>query len=105
LLSEEDKLRFINGLNVLIDEVILNSKNHGNYPEDKEQAYLDFIEEINEFKEAYYEETNTAEELADIFLSGFILASKLVINIPEEILNKHEFNLTRPYGHKRSKNE
>lgn len=105
MLSKEDKLRFVNGLNVLIDEVILNSKNHGNYPEDEEQAYFDFIEEINEFKEAYYEGTNTAEELADIFLAGFILAVKLVINIPEEILNKHEFNLTRPYGHKRNKGE
>lgn len=106
----DDHLKFQNGFNRFIDEIIINSKSHGNWPKDVEEAYQDFLDEIEEFDAAMCEDKNlnfhkkkAPAELADIFLSGVILASMMGINIPAEMVDKHNFNLTRPYGHKRNK--
>ncbi len=40
-----------------------------------------------------------SSELADVVIRIFDLAEKMGINMEEEILLKHKFNVTRPYRH------
>lgn len=57
--------------------------------------------EVSEALEAYRndDDRNFREELADIVIRVFDMAEALGIDIEQEILDKHSFNLTRPYRH------
>lgn len=102
----DDQLKFQNSFNRFIDDVILNSKQHGNWPKDEAEAYDDLNEEFQEFMECYHglnSKSCVEDELADIILSAIIYASKKGFDLPQAIVNKHNYNLTRPFGHKRQK--
>jgi len=57
--------------------------------------------EVSEAVEAYRidDEDNFNEELADIAIRVFDLASALEIDLEKEILDKHNFNKTRTHRH------
>jgi NTP pyrophosphatase (non-canonical NTP hydrolase) len=57
--------------------------------------------EVSEALEAYRtkNDTNFAEELADVVIRIFDMAQGLAIDIEQEIIKKSFFNKTRPYRH------
>jgi len=106
-----ENLKFKNAFRSLQDRVVQNSKNKGNYPKSKIEAYCDLMDEVEEFDDAYtpaLSEKDTKEldpetELADIVLTAMIKADINGWDLAGAIINKHNFNLTRPKRHKRCK--
>jgi len=84
-------------------EINENAKNHGWW--DGERPIPELLclihSEVSEALEAYRnrDNENLAEELADIVIRVFDMSVGLGINIQEEVVKKHTFNLTRPYRH------
>jgi NTP pyrophosphatase (non-canonical NTP hydrolase) len=58
-------------------------------------------DEVSEALHAYrnWNEDEFKKELADIAIRLFDLAAYKKINLGDEIIEKHEFNKTRPYKH------
>jgi len=80
-----------------------NAVDHGWWEENRPVPELLCLihSEVSEALEAYRvsDNANLAEELADIVIRVFDMAEGLKINIEDEILKKHKFNLTRPHRH------
>lgn len=67
------------------------------------EALMLIVSEAGECCEAYRKQQNekVAEELADIVIRVLDLAEGFGIDIEKEVLEKMEYNKTRPYRHNR----
>ena len=85
------------------ESVHQNAVNHGWWEEKRSVPELLCLihSEVSEALEAYRnkDESNLAEELADIVIRVFDMAEGLGIDIQDEIRRKHEYNVMRKYRH------
>lgn len=79
---------------------------HGFHEKDKNPLYVPTAlaligSEVSEALEAHrkQEHDKLPNELADIVIRTMDLAESLKIDLATEIVNKHEFNKTRPHKH------
>jgi NTP pyrophosphatase (non-canonical NTP hydrolase) len=87
----------------LAKEIHENAVNHGWWEEYRSIPELLCLvhAEVSEALEAYRnkDDANFREELADVVIRVFDMAEGLGINIQEEVVKKHFFNIQRPYKH------
>jgi NTP pyrophosphatase (non-canonical NTP hydrolase) len=115
LVADHRKSEKINGLAEFVKDVHHNAVEHGwydeglNFTEKLLMIYSEVGEVLEEYRnnrkytETYYREDGKPEgipaELADIVIRVFDLCGACGIDIESAIIEKHEFNKTRPYRH------
>ena len=91
------------GMRKLINDIHANAVAHGWWEEERPIPEMLCLihSEVSEALEAYRnnDHANLGEELADIIIRAFDMATGLSFDIVEEIVRKHEYNKTREYKH------
>jgi NTP pyrophosphatase (non-canonical NTP hydrolase) len=114
--------------NMTINEVAImvhdNARAHGFHPEEKIEIFFanqcnnlhnevselwdclrsgifyNFCDKADKMRELNIKPlTSVEEELADIIIRALDISMRLNINVEEAVLNKHQYNLQRPYKH------